>query len=98
MAKAYEQALAKLGGAERALQADVEQLRRLREKLALDLERIRITQGVEELAALRQTESAISGFSKALTDMAEESSITSAALSQGDLPAPVDVDSFLKKR
>lgn len=98
MATAYDQAVAKLNEAERSLQNDIEQLRRLREKLALDLERIRISQGVEELAALRQTESAISGFSKALTAMAEEATLSTAGLPQGEPPAPVDVDSFLKKR
>lgn len=98
MATAYDQALGKLRDADRSLQADIEQLKRLREKLALDLERIRISQGVEELAALRQTESAISGFARELTAMAEEATLATSSMPQGEPPAPVDVDTFLKKR
>ena len=98
MSTAYGQAVAKLEDASRTLARDIEQLRRLREKLALDLERIRLSQGVDELAELRKTETEIAGFSRALAQMADEAALTASALPSGAGAAPVDVSAFLKKR
>ena len=72
LAQAYDQAAARLRQATSDLQADVAKLARLREKLALDLERVKLTQGMEELGLLRQTEAEIAGFARDLAQMADD--------------------------
>jgi chromosome segregation ATPase len=92
----YEKAVAKLDDAAVALRRDIENLQRLREKLALDLERIRLSQGVEELAALRKTEAEIEGYSRALGQIADDVLMSTSALSERD--ADVPAGAFLKPR
>lgn len=75
LAEAYASALARLRQAHGQLQRDVEQLRRLREKLALDLERVRLNQGLEELSQLRRTEQELAGFTAAVGQMADDAAM-----------------------
>jgi len=91
---AYDGAVARLEDAERALRKDIEALQSLRERLALDLERVRLNVGMEELGVLRETESEIAGYARALGQMADESLIM-ASLPPGDKDAAVDANSFL---
>lgn len=72
LAEDYRAALSRLDGAERALRADLDTLARMREKLALDLERVRLNQGLAELAELRQTEAQLAGFSATLAGMTDD--------------------------
>lgn len=96
MANEYRQASERLDGAALALRKDQEQLRRLREKIALDLERIRVSQGVEELSDLRRTEGEIASFAQALRQMADESLVTVPVVTAED-KARMEVDRFLRK-
>jgi DNA repair exonuclease SbcCD ATPase subunit len=94
LTKAYLQAVARLEDGERMLRKDMEDLSALRDKLALDLERVRLNQGMEELQRLRNTESEIAGYSKALSQAADDSLIMATLPTSGD-EQKVDVNSFL---
>ncbi len=77
LADAYIQALTRLQIAHSEMYRDIDQLKRLREKLALDLERVRLNQGIEELGRLRQTEQEIAGFAGALSQIADDAALLS---------------------
>jgi hypothetical protein len=96
LAQAYDQAVMRLTQGQQALDKDVEALYALKEKLALDLERVRLTQGMEELGQVRQREQEIAGFAKALTQMTDESASISNLPPEDKTAAKVDIDSFLK--
>ncbi len=94
MSAAYQQAIARLDEACAALRGDIEQLRSLRERTALDLERVRVSQGLDELAALRRTEGEIASFASALGQMADETLLaTPPAAEEGQR---LDPDAFLR--
>lgn len=87
----YDDGIARLRTIENSLKGDVARLAALRDKLAVDLEQVRVSHGVAELEQLRSTESEIAHYAKILGSLAEESS--------GSLPAappPVDLDSLLE--
>ena len=94
LSEAYDQAVAKLDAADTALREDVDKLNRLRERMALDLERVRLNQGVEELATLRKNEAEIAGFAKTLGAMADESLATSLPTVK---EPKIDVEGLLNK-
>lgn len=97
MADEYAKAVARLDSSALTLRKDMDQLGRLREKIALDIERIRVSQGVDELAALRQTESEIAGFADTLGRMADESAVALPVVTDED-KARMEVDAFLRRR
>jgi len=68
LAAEYEQALTKIDATAQALRSDILELGRLREKLALDMERVRLNQGIAEVAELRKSVDALSGFATSLAD------------------------------
>lgn len=72
LAAAYRDALQKIDGAQRALRADLAGLAQMREKLALDLEKVRLNQGLAELAELRQTEAKLANFSATLAGLTDD--------------------------
>jgi chromosome segregation ATPase len=96
LAQAYDQAVARLTQGQGTLQKDIEALYALKEKLQLDLERVRLTQGMEELGQVRQREEEIAGFAKALTQMADDSATINSLPPDDKTAAKVDIDSFLK--
>jgi hypothetical protein len=68
----------------------------LRQRLALDIEKVGLDKSVAELDNLNKTQTEIGGFSKALTS--SEETIGLSNLPPADKgEAKVDVDSFLKK-
>ena len=71
LANAYAQALAKIDATGQALHSDISELGQLRDKLALDMERVRLNQGIAEVAELRKSVDALSGFATSLTDTTE---------------------------
>jgi hypothetical protein len=87
-----EQMIAVLG-------SDLEKLGRAREKLALDIERVRLNQSMEDLDRLRKTEEEIAGFDKALNKMATEESLSLDRLPADDKASQkVDVENLLKPK
>ena len=87
----YEDGLARLRQVEAGLAADMTRLTALRDKLAIDLEQVRVSHGVAELEQLRTTEAEISHYAKILGSIAEE---TAGALPAA--PPPVDLEKLLE--
>lgn len=91
LAAAYRDALVKIEGVQRTLRADLAGLAQMREKLALDLERVRLNQGIAELTELRQTEAKLANFSATLSGLTDDP-LSAPAPSVPD----VDVNDLLK--
>ncbi len=96
LAQEYEQALAKIDAAEQALRSDIAELGRLREKLALDMERVRLNQGIAEVAELRKSVEALSGFSTSLADTTDNP-LEDLAAKARPLAAEAELESLLGK-
>ena len=94
---AYDQAVSRLKGMLAVLNREIGELNRLREKMALDLEAVKLTQGLEDLEKLRKTEADISGYAKALGTMADDSLMDSLPDEKGMDSSKVDMDMFMKK-
>jgi DNA repair exonuclease SbcCD ATPase subunit len=94
LADDYDQAIQKMTDTGRRLQDDIDSLKRLHEQLALNLEQIRMRQGMEELDQLRKTESELAEFSKMLGS--NDSMVDLASLKDPPPAQTVDVDSLLK--
>ncbi|HYC76085.1 MAG TPA: hypothetical protein VEI02_00525, partial [Planctomycetota bacterium] len=90
----YDDALARLDQASNAIKRELAELKNLREQVALDLERVRLTKTVGDLAQLQRTENEIAHYSRILTSAVEETATTLPKA--GDVPAPVDAESLLK--
>ncbi len=93
LASAYETSLKKMDDSASALQDDLRNLAQLREKLALDLERVKLNQGMAELDQLRKTETQLASMSAALSKMSEDQAPTLPTASKS---SKVDIDSILK--
>jgi DNA repair exonuclease SbcCD ATPase subunit len=72
LADAYRDAVQRIGQSERALRADISNLGQVGQRLALDLERVRLNQGLAELTALRKTESELANFSSQLSALTDD--------------------------
>lgn len=90
--EAYDQAMAKLDAGAKSFAKEIEDLDRLREKLTLDLDRVRLSQGMEEVEKARKTGQEIAGFSKTLGSIADDSLQTSLPPE----PDKTNVDELLK--
>lgn len=92
--QSYQQAVDKMETNLNLLHKDIEQLNRLREKLSLDIESVRLNKNVEEVAKLRKTEQEIAGYSKTVGAMADDSTTNSLP---PDYKGPrLNVDELLK--
>jgi hypothetical protein len=89
----YDDALSKLEQVAASFRKELEELARLKERLELDLERVRLSQGVAEIAQLKKTEAEIAHYAKIVASVAEDAAPLPAASSE---PAPVDLDALLK--
>ena len=96
LADAYTQAVERIESAQNAIRKDIEGLSRLREKLALDIERVKLNQGMEELTRLRNTEAEIRNYAKTLSKMTDETTLDSLAPPSDKEAGKVDIDSLLK--
>lgn len=92
LAGAYRDALQKIESAQRSLRADLAGLTQMHEKLALDLERVRLNQGLAELSELRQTEAKLANFSATLAGLTDDPLAGAPAPNVPD----VDVNDLLK--
>lgn len=72
---AYTDAMNRINGAVNTMTADIENLTRMREKMGLDLERVRLNQNIAEIGDLHKTETELSAFAKTLADMSDDSSL-----------------------
>lgn len=92
---AYETAVSRLRGMTDALNGEIGELNRLREKMAIDLEAVRLTQSIDDLNKLRKSEQEITGFASAVGAMAADSISENLPEVKGGDVRPVDIDSFL---
>jgi DNA repair exonuclease SbcCD ATPase subunit len=72
---AYADAMNRINGAVNTMTADIENLTRMREKIGLDLERVRLNQNIAEIGDLNKTETELAAFAKTLADMSDDSSL-----------------------
>ncbi|MCE9614652.1 MAG: hypothetical protein K8T26_10280 [Lentisphaerae bacterium] len=72
LVRAYRDALNRVNATESKLKADIEQLSRMREKISLDMERVKLNQGLAELGDLHRTETELASFAKTLADISDE--------------------------
>ncbi len=93
LASAYDASIKKMNESASTLQDDLRNLAQLREKLALDLERVKLNQGMAELDQLRKTETQLASMSAALSKMSEDQQPTIPTASKS---SKVDIDSILK--
>lgn len=90
LSEEYDKAIAVMDAKAASLRAEVQQLDRLRQKLALDLERVRLSQGSAELKTLGATAEDIARYAKVLADvMADAPAETAPAAREGSL-MPLD--------
>jgi hypothetical protein len=95
LAEAYDQAVGRLATATGDLRGQIASMNTLRERLTLDIERVRLNEGVAELDQLRKTETDLSGFARVLAGT--DDTIGLASLPKDDKPGTkVDFDTFLK--
>ena len=96
LASDYEQALLKIDSMEQSMRSDLFELSRLREKLALDMERVRLNQGISEVAELRKSVDALSGFATSLADTTDNP-LDDLAAKARPLSAEAELESLLGK-
>lgn len=95
LAQTYEETLAKLTQMESQMSKQVADLGRLRERISLDIERIRVNQGIAELGELRKAETELASFSKMLGTL-DESAMDAESVAARQEPPKVNVDDLLK--
>jgi hypothetical protein len=93
LAQDYDAAIAKMDARAVSLRGDVTALVQLREKIALDLERVKLNQGVAELEKLARTADEIAHFSKILGQIGDTAGKEPEDPKQGGLKS---LDSMLK--
>ncbi len=93
LADAYVSSLKKMDDSALAYQDDLRKLSDMREKLALDLERVKLNQGMAELDSLRKNETKLASMSAALSQMSEDQA---PQLSSVAKTSRVDIDSLMK--
>jgi len=95
LARAYEETLEKLARMESQMIRESQDLARLRERIALDIERIRLNQGIAELGELRKAETELASFSKMLGAM-DENVLDTATVAAREEPVRIDVEKLLQ--
>lgn len=96
LVSAYRDARQKLLGTEAALRIQVEQLDQLSEKVALNLERVRLNKGMAALEELKQTEAALASFSDVVVDMSEDPTTLLSTPPPPTGKGQVDLEQLLK--
>jgi len=91
--KTYEELFARMDRAAETLRADIRELSRLREKMAIDLETVRLTQDMQKVEDLRRAEAQLASMSKAVAGTMSE--IDSIAPPR-EPPGRVNIDDMLK--
>jgi len=90
---AYTDSVKKMDDTSANLRSDIRDLGQLREKLALDLERIRLNQGMAEIEQLRKTATQLASMSQELGKMSDEQAPILLPTARS---ASVDIDAILK--
>lgn len=72
LVSAYRDALQRVNATESRLKADIEHLSRMREKISLDMERVKLNQGLAELGDLQRTETELVSFANTLAAISDD--------------------------
>lgn len=96
LSAAYDTAVARLRSISDGLNNEVAELNRLREKMALDLEAVRLTQSMDDLTKLRKSEAEIASYAKTLTTVPEDQNVVLPELQGRDLER-VDLEALLNQ-
>ena len=91
--KTYEEFFARMDQMGDSLRGDINELRRLRERMALDLEQVRLSQDMNKIEQLRQTEAQIESMSRAVASMSND---PTALAPPKEPPGRVNIDDMLK--
>lgn len=94
LAREYDSALDRLSQMEALMRQELGSLDRLRQRLALDIERVRLNRGMAELGEIRKTETELASFSRQLGQMDED--VLKAAAAADKPPPQMDVENLLK--
>ncbi len=94
LVQTYADSMAKMDQLDATLNGDIEKLKTLREKLALDLDSVQVNQGLDELTKVRSKEAELATMGKALSDMGKDP--TAAAMPPPQTTGRVDVDAMLR--
>ena len=97
LVQAYAEAVGKFQASDKDLGTQIATMHRTREQLDLEIEKVRLNQGVAEMEGLKKTEAEIGSFAKALTKTDETLDLSALAKHEEKGTGTVDIDSFLKK-
>jgi hypothetical protein len=97
LADAYADAVRRIDGAQAAATRDIERLLALRERVALDLERVRLNQNLAEMAQWRQTEAEVAAMSASLAAVSPDALGELAGVG-GETQQVISVDALLGPR
>jgi hypothetical protein len=89
----YDQLLQKMDETAATLQQDVANLQRLRERLAIDLERVRLNQTLGDVDALRKTQQELAEMGRTVADMSED---PLSLAPPREPPGRVDIEAMLR--
>jgi len=92
---AYRDAIRRLDMTDQVLRSDIENLKRLRAKVQIDRERVKLNQGMAEFAELKKTEAELASFSQTLVDMGDDLNAGALAAEQA-AQQELDLDTLLK--
>lgn len=93
LADDYRKALDKMTERAGAWREEITAVVRLRERLGLDLERVRLKQAMPEIDALKRTEEEIAHYAKLLASIGEDAA--EERLRKGEGPPPLSLNSLL---
>ena len=96
LVQAYADALNRVNASESAIKADIQDLAHMREKIGLDLDRVRLNQNMAEISDLRKTETELSAFAKTLADMSDDATIGKLGAIPNKSNESVDAESLLR--
>lgn len=91
----YREAQGKIDGMLVQLSQDLVNLKRVKEKVGIDLERVRLNKGIAELGDLKKTEAEIASVSKALTEISDDA-VGRLQVPDAAATTIVDVEDLLK--
>jgi hypothetical protein len=91
----YEQLFRKMDEVAGAIDRDVKDLNRLREKIAIDVEQVRLSQGMADLDQLRVRQSEMAAASQAAAKSTRADELTAMATPK-EPPGRVNIDEMLK--
>lgn len=89
----YDQLFAKMDDTAKSLRGNIARLTELREKIALDLEQVRLNKSIQDIDKLRTNEAQLAAMSKAVATLSDD---TTRLVAPKEPPGRVSIDELLK--